>query len=142
MTETKYCECCGAKMVEYKENLNKGLCNGLLKLYKSEGIGQVSTLGLTHNEACNFNKLRYFGLIEKVDTNLEKGGTWKITEKGKRFVEGSAAVSKQVTTYRGETVARSDEKINMKDVIGSYDYRPWYAMNARPIGDDAQRALL
>ena len=76
------CAHCGAKMVEYKHGLNKGLVVGLRAIAKAGWTGSavdLKGLHLTHSEWDNFQKLRYWDLVSKVGG--KKGGKWRITER-------------------------------------------------------------
>ena len=56
------CETCGAKVVEYKHGLSKGLVRTLYIIAKAEPPGQpvaMADLKLTYSQRCNSQKLRY-----------------------------------------------------------------------------------
>ena len=97
----KKCPHCDAKMVEYRHTFNKGLANSLYELF-AVGGGPVSlrSLRLTRIQWTNFQKLRYWGLVER--TKID--GEWKLTGKGYRFIVAGTSIQKWVWTYRGETV--------------------------------------
>lgn len=87
------CPCCGQKIVTYKHKLNKVLVSGLNKLSKHGGYSKLRDLDLTISEFNNFQKLQYFGLVQKYP-NRE----WGITESGKNFLEGNSTAPSFVTT--------------------------------------------
>ena len=58
------CESCGHTLREYRHSLNKGLVQALQKL-ATKGEAKLSDLNLTVNQHNNFQKLQYWGLIEK-----------------------------------------------------------------------------
>ena len=141
MSESKCCPTCGAKMVKYKHRLNKGLCNALLKLYNYGGIAPLDKLNLSKSEYCNFQKLKYWDFIRKAELpEGHKGGVWEITSRGNSFVQGYER-PELVVTYRGQFSKWEGKLISMKDVIGEYDYRPWYADVAQGIGNDNQSEM-
>jgi hypothetical protein len=124
-----FCKLCGAKTVEYSHNINKGLCNAIVKLYNAGGMAQLSNISLTKSEYCNFQKLKYWGLVDKI-TNIEKrgkGGEWMITKSGKDFVMGQCAIPEKAITYRGETIRHEGADTFIHLIISDYDYRPFYA---------------
>jgi hypothetical protein len=130
--EKRHCETCGAKIVEYKHGLSKGLLRGLYKLAKAGGGPiNLNTLGMNYNQQSNFQKLRYWGLVEKSNPDCLKGGDWNITAKGWSFMKGEISVHKQSWSYRGVFVRYDGEKIAFKDVTDGYQYRPEYAQEAR-----------
>lgn len=127
MGKAHFCEHCGAKTVEYKFTFNKGLarCLWLMGPYK-EGV-EISTLDMTTSMWTNFQKLRYWGLIEKVEGgNQRKGGFWKITESGLSFLRGKFKIQKTAITRRNEVIGFSGEMIGYGEVTGGYLYRQDY----------------
>ncbi len=90
------CPCCGRKITVYKHVLNQRLIAGLRALYSVGGSATLRDVsewrGLTYSESANFQKLRYFGLVEK-----EKR-TYRITQRGKDFLFGLGASPAYVKT--------------------------------------------
>ena len=124
----KHCNCCGAPIVEYKHSLSKGLARCLYRLVQAGG-GPVNanTLGLNYNQQSNFQKLRYWGLIEKSDPGSEKGGFWELTPKGWEFVKGSISVPRSAITYRGEVIRTEGGIVAITDITEGWWYRKEYA---------------
>ena len=127
-----YCHHCGAKMVEYKHGLSKGLCRSLAKVVTKFGeramFGQdIAQMGLKSSEYCNFQKLRYWGLVVKVGDDGGKGGKWRVTRKGMDFVSGNLTVPRFVWTYRGRVERVSDKMISIEQVTQGWKFRRDYA---------------
>ena len=136
MAEIKYCECCGAKMQEYRHVLNKPMVLSLIALFRSKKLkpGLISKI-LDHNQLCNFQKLRYWGLVEKHISRdgSRKGGVWKITNKGFLFLKGELKIPLRVWSFRGEFIrAENDKLVSVKDIHGSYEYRLDYVQHSLP----------
>jgi len=132
--DTNYCECCGAKLVEYKHGLSKGLCRSLAKAVVTFGDTEphdIKDMPLDYNHRCNFQKLRYWGLVEKIGDSLGKGGKWRVTEKGMSFVKNEISVDRFVWTYRGEVESYDGEKLFITDITGGWQYRIEYAKDRR-----------
>lgn len=132
----EYCECCGAKIVEYKHRLNRVLCRALEKLY-AKGPGDwhlEQDLDLTHSEQDNFQKLRYFGLVEKSfdSDGLRIKGCWRITTKGRLFVEGSVWCYPAVWTWRGDPIRFEEEPVEITDILPPIQEAADYAAEAQP----------
>lgn len=103
MEKIKICECCGAKMVEYKHILNKGLVSALYELSRYPDPMPLTELDITRNQWTNFQKLRYWGLVEKKrNPDGSSTGCWYVTEIGKRFINNQIQCPKIVWTFRGE----------------------------------------
>lgn len=119
--QTEYCSSCGASIRQYKHGLTDKLARALLKLYHhGTSVFNIVDIGLTQTERLNFQKLRYFGLVERVG---EKTGWYRITLEGKFFCEGGAKSPKSVTTYRGKVESQSDRRVSIYDLLN--DPKPW-----------------
>lgn len=104
----KECAECGAKMVKYRHSLNRGLVESLFKLWtKAKALEPIAlkSLNLTRTQWDNFQKLRYWGLVEQ---SYAKGkrlrGFWQLTPFGAQFIELGIGVCHTVVTYRGDVV--------------------------------------
>lgn len=139
MGKIEYCQHCGAKMVAYKHTINKGMAGSLLRAYSVVRPGtqiKVSSLGLTHNQQANWQKLRYWGLIDFCynENGTRDDGWWVVTEKGMEFVEGKISIPKNVKTYRKDVTWQSEEQLWFKDVDEGYARRIEWAEGATPMG--------
>lgn len=140
-TETKYCDHCGAKMVEYRHNLNKGLVAALVKLSQYGSAHIVDDLQLTTNQICNFAKLKYWGLAQHASPpdGPSKSGYWKITPLGVQFVNRTAKVHKAVWTYRDRVERFDGDLVWVSDILPGYEQRPDYVKNSVPHGEVDER---
>jgi hypothetical protein len=133
MKANKTCDHCGAKMVEYKHNFSNALAIGLYQLYQEGKPVNIKRLGLTRNQWDNFQKLRYWGLVEKAFGADGKriGGCWNITLLGVDFIEKGTSIKKYVWTYRGETVRFEGNTCFFKQIHPvEYKQRSEYAQEA------------
>lgn len=133
------CEACGAKMVEYKHNINKPLLHGLTALFNAGGESNLKHLHLDRSQWDNFQKLRYWGLVEKFkdDKGNRIAGTWTITAKGRDFLFNRVSVQKSTWTYRGDFKRYDGEHIYAKDIDDiSYKIREEYASEAMAHSSD------
>lgn len=127
----EYCNHCGAKIVKYWHRLNKPLCAAMIRIYKKAGLRAVKISDLlTHNQVCNFQKLKYWGLVDKLSDNEGKGGTWKLTPTAERFIKGELALPIRVQTFRGKVEEVDEEKILISKIIEGYQYRYEYVEGA------------
>ena len=130
----KFCECCGAKLVKYKHSLSKSL---LRCLYIPSALGYKSfnpgELDMNYNQRANFQKLQYWGLVERCDQDKAKGGDWRITEKGWFFLRGEIKVHKIAWTFRGKLERYDGEEVSVMEVTGGWRYRPDYARERAPL---------
>ena len=91
MNRDAYCEHCGAKVVEYKHNFNAGMANSLWQIYLVNKPVALTDLELTRSQWTNFQKLRYWGLVEQCidDVSKRSNGLWRITDLGRQFIDDS-----------------------------------------------------
>lgn len=133
--EIGVCECCGAKKVEYRHGLSKSLLRPLVRFSRyGSGYHNPSDMkGMTHSQLANWQKLSYWGLIEKAPDETGKGGFWRITPAGWSFLKGRNPLAKYVWTFRGEWVRGDGPAMLVSEVTGGWKYRPEYAREARPV---------
>lgn len=123
------CECCGAKNVEYRHGLTAALVLALERFYEKNKFGlSLAQSGLSHTEICNFQKLKYWDLIDKIPDSNE----WYVTTSGKDFINGLSYCRRHVWTYRGEFVRFEGEFGKINDVYGGWKKRVEYAQEAVP----------
>ncbi len=132
--EKEMCPTCGAAMMEYRQVLNRPLVESLVKIASHNRPINLSILDLTRSAWNNFQKLRYWKLVEKhFEDGKRVGGVWKVTELGRRFVAGEATVSKNAWTYRGEVRRYEGKEIHIWDVDAKFKTRPQWAKEAKPV---------
>jgi hypothetical protein len=130
------CPHCGAKIVRYKHAINVWLVKALRQLASCGGTANIAEIGLTHNQVCNFQKLKYWGLVEKGDDD----GTWTVTERGYAFLAGEEEIPKQAITFRGQTENHEGEMVKVLDYLSSaWTRRVEYAENAIGRSDENGR---
>jgi hypothetical protein len=122
-------------MNEHPHKLNVGLCKSLYycaKNYKKEPF-KVSDLP-SKVVYCNFQSLRYWGLIEPhIVAGDRKGVMWKVTARGIGFCRLDIKLPEKVWSYRGKLVPDSwkGEKMVLITQVGKgYDYRKDYEESA------------
>jgi len=132
------CSECGAKMVQYTHSLKSGsLVRILIKFSKTlEGINtdmaNPAHYGFTTNEYNNFQKLRYWEVIEPGTIT----GKWRITVKGRLFLSNVLSLPVEAVTYHGKVV-RFQDTLRKVDTWGlnyetkAYMSRQDYARSAK-----------
>jgi hypothetical protein len=135
MKNNKHCECCGAKLVEYKHLLNQGLVQALHQLSLNKTPIPLTDMMISRNQWTNFQKLRYWGLVGKEMTAEGYGtGRWFVTGMGRDFIEGNIAMPRNAWTFRGETTRLDGDDIWFQDSFnGNYRKRKDYAEDSKAI---------
>jgi hypothetical protein len=139
MSKSEVCECCGAKVVEYMHSLNKPMVESLLKLRVAGWKANIDKINLTSNQRNNFQKLQYWGLVEKYYEGGErKAGVWKLTIKGGLFLDGEIGIQRHVITYRGKVRNYLGDEMNVSDFVDvSYWQKKDYIETSRPVGSES-----
>ena len=86
------------KEVQYTHHMNKMLNDCLYHFACHGGKGKPADF-LSHVQTCNFHKLRYWKLINKIGNN-----EWAITPDGYDFLDGTLSVPERVITDQGNVV--------------------------------------
>ena len=131
--ENKTCECCGAKIVEYKHVLNVGLVNALFELSKYKYPTPLTDLDITRNQWTNFQKLRYWGLVAKeVHVDGTGTGNWYVTAGGRAFIDNQLPCNKNVWTFRGNFQRFGSDTVYFRDIFDPhYRNRKEYAADSQ-----------
>lgn len=99
------CPACGQKVKTYTRKLNSGMVaflRGLYSLSKKtpDRFFSLSTILKyidSGSRSLDYSVLRHWQLIES-----DKPGKWRITQKGKDFLDGKIAVSRAVVIYNNQ----------------------------------------
>lgn len=130
----KECFYCNAKLKKHPHRLSKGLCNALIKLKaaiiekRSNCIHLQSEVQLSKNEFCNFQALRYFGLVAKYidpETKQRKEGYWLITKRGNAFTKNKISIHSHITTFRNKIDSRSEKLVKISDILNDENAAYW-----------------
>lgn len=118
LKEGTVCPCCGQTARLYRRSINQPMARGLEALFRLDAIENVAYhIGEIYGPGIHtgdFSKLAYWGLIWEGD---DRPGLWKITAKGKDFVEGSRTVAKFAFVYGGKCESMSGPEVSFLDCI-------------------------
>ena len=122
MNQEETCQCCGAKIKIWEHSLSPGLVKTLIKFAnaikrkKENDIDLQKEAGFNLNEYNNFQKLRYFGLVAKIEG---EAGHWLITRNGWAFLKSELTMPKKVKTFRNKIQEKSNELVSIKDYFNN-----------------------
>lgn len=128
------CECCGADLIEWTHGLTKGLLRALERFSRfGDGFHNPADprLKLNHNQLANWQKLRYWKLIEGDEVN-PKSGEWRITTLGWLFLANELKTHKKVVTFRAVVQRYEGDLVSVVQVTDGWWLRPDYIREARP----------
>ncbi len=107
------CPCCDQRMKLYSRRINRTMAQQLRQMY--QGGGWLQTRELERNTSSgdrDFAKMRFFGLVES-----DGNANWRITKKGRAFVEGKTSIPEAAYVYNNEVLAYAHERISFDDCL-------------------------
>lgn len=127
LTETPRCPHCGASMKKRWERLSPGLVAILIEFGKTARnkdrihLHVSRDLTLSSIQYTKFSALKYFGVVQKGDDS----GYWRLTEKGMDFLANRIGLPIEVCIFRNRVCERSEELINIADIMTSSSREYW-----------------
>jgi len=132
------CPVCDRLAKVYRRKINAGMLKPLLRLYAlcplardTDGYVKIGVGGAFRTAGGDYAKLTLWGMIEPLP-NAERAdgstrvGFWRITEWGRRFVEGKAAAPKYMYEYHGKPVTvdagRPEKMVTVYDLDPTFDF--------------------
>lgn len=131
------CPCCTRAVKLYHYTINSGQAYATILLYRltkqlQPEDGWIHVSNEFANIKVNAHTLSYhraalWGLIEKMPTNDDPkkrtSGYWRITEKGKQFVEGNLKVRGEVYVFEGKIIKAGGAEVDIRDALQEkFDY--------------------
>ena len=123
------CPCCDRWGRAYRRRINLSMCKSLSWLAAQKLIdGWVDVPNRAPKWLLRTNQLaslRWWDLVERrllvKDSKKKHSGEWRVTDKGREFLEGSK-IPDAVLTYAGEVLSTSEELTTLKEVHNRFDY--------------------
>jgi hypothetical protein len=130
------CDHCGGSMMEHRHGLSKQLGELICQLFRhTKRQVMVRELHQGYGKSSNFQKLRYFNLVD----HDPKTATWWLTETGEQFARCTIRIQKHVWTYQAKVVKRPDGEddregpmLLITELVSGWDWKIDYAREARP----------
>ena len=115
------CPCCTQLVKLYGYKINVGMVVVLIKMYKFGKEWVHPLIDLKTNNG-DYAKLRFWGLVEpksKEPTEDKKAsGYWRITEEGKKFVEGNKLVKEKAFLFNNKCYGFKGKEITIIEALG------------------------
>ena len=115
MKEIKCCKTCGQSLRANWHTLSDKLAKALI-LFADKSRGEKARLSDVFKDTpnvTNFQKLRYFGLVE----HFRKEQVWRISAKGYQFLRGDIAVPKKVMTVQNKVERFGKDEVFLSDIL-------------------------
>lgn len=123
------CPHCGQSVMKHTHSMSESMANTFLKVPMFVKFHLQKDLTLTKNQYANFQKLKYWGLVEQVK---DQSGWWRVTEYGRRFAFGEISISKSVITFNNRAVDTHGPFVFIYQCTGTWKKREEYAKTATP----------
>lgn len=134
MEEIQKCPTCGHAIMRHKHRFSNSLAQIFIQL--SSKFGERAPFHLqkdftfTKNQYNNFQKLQYWGLVEKCFIKSQRvGGYWQLTHRADALLRGGD-IPHFVVTFQNKVVEESEYKIRLEDSYGAYDLPKVWAERA------------
>lgn len=118
------CPCCNQFVKLYKRKLGSMQSQGLIILYdlnKQNEWVHVREITKNINLTGDFAKMSYWKLIQEkpnVGEFTKNSGYWKITQRGKDFVDNKIQIPSHALVYNSKCFGFSEEKTNIVKSLG------------------------
>lgn len=128
MKEGRRCPVCNQTVKMMRKNIDSSMAYYLIKLYRITHDNPLQSwfhvskdIKVSYEVGGRFAKLRFWGLIEEkpkdITDDKRTSGMWRISEKGKLFVEGGCTVKKYVKLYNMRFYGFDGDEQNIEQVI-------------------------
>lgn len=127
-----FCQCCGQFVKRYYRKINANMCVTLCALYRKKKFGFVRVEEFLrvngYPRSGDFPYLVHWGLLEKMPGNRADGSTkngfYKITDKGRAFVEKKITVQQTMIFFNGKCEGFEGEQVDITAGLArKFDYQ-------------------
>ncbi len=150
------CPCCDQFCKLYRRKLNSGMARALIAIATVQNRVETQTRELDINffvetpklrfSNGEYARLRWWGLLEqrklrqdeKESGEKKNSGRWRLTDKGRQFVEGKIRIPRDIFIYNNVVTGFSIEDISIHEALGkkfNYDelMKPFFeTINTKP----------
>ena len=131
LSDGHHCPVCGQFAKEYKRKLNATMVKALSVIYKEMAPGLHYVHGPTVLRGTGImggevGKLALFDLVEEKPGKPfggSRSGHWRVTPKGRAFLQGVLAVPKYAHVYDGRVLGFSGPSIDVSQVAPTFDFK-------------------
>ena len=111
------CQVCDRKGKINRVSFNKNMAVTLCWMVSHSGTGWIDVQKCAPRDTLKNNnhaKMKHWGLLEG------ESGTWRVTERGLRFVDSEIVIPKYVLIYNDNALEFGDEKISISQSFGKH----------------------
>lgn len=130
------CPNCGQLVKKYKRKFNSGMARVLIAIYRIDKTKpaddkwimiskEVLATGINPTNL-EYSKLKHWGLTEErgdIGEHTPTAGYWRITDRGRKFVEGSVKIPSHIYVYNDKFLEATEEGVSISEALGKhFDY--------------------
>lgn len=119
------CPVCDRRVKEYSRPINRAQALAITDMFLSAGTDWVNVRNLkskirggTADKNNEISKLAHWGLVQQ-HPNVKRGGTWRVTTLGKKWVQGKVSVSDTVMLYQAELTGKGTKSVYLRDILSA-----------------------
>ena len=113
------CPCCGQLARRQRRKVTSSMVYMLGKMYQTAGTDYVHLHSLRDpRSSMDTTVMKYWGLIAEDDRRREdggRGGYWRVTHFGERFLQGKATISKYAWVFNDAVHRYEGPNVNIHD---------------------------
>lgn len=127
-----HCPCCGSFCKRYRRKLNANACMVMIAMFRKKKFGFVKIEEFMrvngYQRSGDFPYLVHWGMLEKMEgeraDGSKKNGFYKLTEKGRDFVQRKIKAKATLIIYNGKVEGFEGDEISIEQALGKkFDYR-------------------
>ena len=121
-----FCECCGQYVKRYYRKINCNMAVTMIALFRKKKFGFIKIEEFMrvngYQRSGDFPYLVHWGLLEKMPGKREDGsskhGFYKLTDKGRQFVQEEITVPQTLIWYNGKAEGFEGREVSIRDALG------------------------
>jgi len=126
------CPCCGQLCKRYFRKLNANMAVTVIAMFIKKKFGFIRVEEFLrvngYQRSGDFPYLVHWGILEKMQGKRGDGssrtGFYKLTDKGRQFVQGNITVPQTLIFYNGKCEGFEGDEITIQQALGKrFDYR-------------------
>lgn len=117
------CPVCDRKVKEYSRPINRAQALAIMRMYVVAGTSYVNVRNLkdksgsgTADKNNEISKLVHWGLVQQ-HPDPKRGGTWRVTELGGKWVRGEIKVPRNVMIYQADKTGDGTERVLLREIL-------------------------
>lgn len=116
------CPCCGQNARVYERSIYSTMARDLIKMYRAAETSWAHVPSTINARGGDLLKMRYWHLLEGQeavrDDGSSRNGSWRITDKGVRYLLGQISVPKTARVYNDRCLELKGSPVTIYDALG------------------------